>query len=125
MFFPLDVLDPPTTTAFRSWRAHPLLYPLLAGAAGGAQRLHVPPEDRAAWSERLTSMERELAERRDGYNEAVLAHLTLLLVSVSRLATYLALRGNFSRLSRVEKALLNGGPWRHRRKARAVLSLWY
>src|SRR6266542_4236278 len=60
------------------------------GAAGGAQRLHVPPADRAAWSERFALLERELRERRDGYNEAVLAHLTLLLVSVSRLAADVA-----------------------------------
>lgn len=46
----------------------------------------MPPTQRAAWSERFSDLERELGERRDGYNEAVLAQLTLLLVSLSRLA---------------------------------------
>ncbi len=90
VFFPLDVLEPRTTAAFQSWRAHPLLFPFVGGAAGGAQRLHVPPADRAGWSERFALLEGELRERRDGYNEAVLAHLTLLLVSVSRLAADVA-----------------------------------
>ncbi|SRR6266536_862020 len=89
-FFPPDVLEPHTAGAFLSWRAHPLLYPFVGGLAGGAQRLHVPPADRGAWSERFAALDREMRERRDGYNEAVLAHLTLLLVSVSRLAADVA-----------------------------------
>jgi len=76
VFFPPDVLEPRTAGEFLSWRAHPLLFPFVGGLAGGAQRLHVPPVDRAAWSQRLAALDRELAERRDGYNEAVLAHLT-------------------------------------------------
>jgi AraC family transcriptional activator of pobA len=84
--FPPDVLEPGTSAAFLSWRAHPLLFPFAAGAAGGAQRLHVPPADRAAWSERFAALQRELRERQDGYSEAVLAQLTLLLVDMSRLA---------------------------------------
>jgi AraC-like DNA-binding protein len=39
------------------------------------------------WSEHFLTLDRELEERRDGYQEAVLAHLTLLLVAVSRLAS--------------------------------------
>src|SRR5215475_11869753 len=90
VFFPPDVLEPRTAGEFLSWRAHPLLFPFVGGLAGGAQRLHVPPVDRAAWSQRLAALDRELQERRDGYNEAVLAHLTLLLVSLSRLAADVA-----------------------------------
>jgi AraC-like DNA-binding protein len=85
-FFPTDVLEPGTPGAFLSWRAHPLLYPFVGGAAGGAQRLRVPAADRATWSGQFAALDRELRERRDGYNEAALAHLRLLLVSVSRLA---------------------------------------
>ena len=48
--------------------------------------MKVPPADRPSWSERLAALEIELRQRRDGYREAVLAHLTLLLVEVSRLA---------------------------------------
>jgi AraC family transcriptional regulator, transcriptional activator of pobA len=85
-FFPPDVLAPPTPAAFLSWRAHPLLFPFVRGAAAGAQRLEAPPAARAGLSERFATLDRELRERRDGYAEAVLAHLTLLLVDVSRLA---------------------------------------
>jgi AraC-like DNA-binding protein len=90
VFFPSEVLGSQAPGAFLSWRAHPLLFPFVRGAAGGAQHFHVPPADRPAWTERLAALERELEERRDGYQEAVLAHLTLLLVSVSRLAADVA-----------------------------------
>ena len=87
VYFPPEVLGPQAPGAFLSWRAHPLLLPFVRGAAGGAQRLKVPPSDRSSWSERFLALERELRQRWDGYREAVLAHLTLLLVDVSRLAT--------------------------------------
>ena len=87
IFFPPEVLGPEAPGAFLSWRAHPLLFPFVRGAAGGAQRLKVPPAERSSWSERLLALERELRQRQDGYREAVLAHLTLLLVGVGRLAT--------------------------------------
>jgi AraC family transcriptional activator of pobA len=86
VFFPLDVLGPEAPGAFLSWRAHPLLFPFVRGAAGDAQRLKVPPAERHSWSERLSALNLELRQRQDGYREAVLAHLTLLLVSVGRLA---------------------------------------
>ena len=61
--------------------------PRLRGAPGrGAQSLRVPPCERSSWSERFSALDLELSRRRDGYREAVLAHLTLLLVEVSRLA---------------------------------------
>jgi AraC-like DNA-binding protein/quercetin dioxygenase-like cupin family protein len=90
VFFPPDVVEPRTAGAFLSWRAHPLLFPFVGGLAGGAQRLHVPSADRPGWSERFRALDRELRDRRDGYNEAVLAHLTLLLVGLSRLAADVA-----------------------------------
>lgn len=90
VFFPADVIDASAPGAFLSWRAHPLLFPFARGVAGGAQRLRVPPEERPAFAERLVALERELRERRDGHHEAVLAHLTLLLVAVSRLAADVA-----------------------------------
>lgn len=90
VFFPLGVFGPEAPGAFLSWRAHPLLFPFVRGATGGAQRLKVPPRDRPAWSERLTTLDLELRRRQDGYREAALAHLTLLLVDVSRLAADVA-----------------------------------
>jgi AraC family transcriptional activator of pobA len=86
VFFPPDVVETGSPGAFGSWRAHPLLFPFVRGVAGGAQRLRVPPDERAGLVGHIAAMDRELQARRDGYNEAVLAHLVLLLVAVSRLA---------------------------------------
>ena len=86
VFFPPEALGLQTPGVFLSWRAHPLLFPFVGGAAGGAQRLKVPLEERDSWSERFSALDLELSRRRDGYREAALAHLTLLLVEVSRLA---------------------------------------
>jgi AraC-like DNA-binding protein len=86
VFFPSEALGLQSPGVFLSWRAHPLLFPFMGGAAGGAQRLKVPPDERASWSERFSALDLELSRRRDGYREAALAHLTLLLVEVSRLA---------------------------------------
>jgi AraC-like DNA-binding protein len=86
-FFPPEVLGSQAPGAFLSWRAHPLLFPFVRGAAGGAGRLKVPPEERPSWSERFLALDLELSQRHDGYREAVLALLTLLLlVGLSRLA---------------------------------------
>jgi AraC-like DNA-binding protein len=54
--------------------------------AGGAQRLHVPDADQPTWARRFADLDRELRDRRDGYAEAALATLTLLLVDLARLA---------------------------------------
>jgi len=86
VFFPPEALGSQAPGTFLSWRAHPLLFPFVRGAAGGAHRLKVPPEDRPSWSERLSALDLELRQRHDGYREAVLSHLKLLLVGVSRLA---------------------------------------
>jgi AraC-like DNA-binding protein len=69
-----------------AWRTHPLLFPFVRGRASGVLRLTVPAADRPAWTARVGTLARELSERADGYREAVLAHLTLLLVEVARLA---------------------------------------
>ena len=86
VYFPPDVIETGDLDAFLSWRAHPLLFPFVRGVAGGAQRLHVPPELRPAFVEHIAAIEWEVRERRDGCNEAAIAHLTLMLVAVSRLA---------------------------------------
>ena len=88
VFFPAEVLGSETSSTFLSWRAHPLLFPFVRGSGTpGAQRLRVPLDERAGWSERFAALDAELRGRRDGYQEAVLAHLTLLLVELARLAT--------------------------------------
>ncbi len=85
-FFPPEMLRLQQPSSLLSWRSHPLLFAFVRPAAAGAQRVRVPPEERTAWSERFVALDCELRERRDGYGEAVQAHLTLLLVAVSRLA---------------------------------------
>jgi AraC-like DNA-binding protein len=70
-----------------SWRAHPLLLPFLHGIPGGLLRLHVPPERQPMWTATIAALETELTDRTEGYRQAALAYLTLLLVDVARLAT--------------------------------------
>jgi AraC family transcriptional regulator, transcriptional activator of pobA len=84
--FPPDGLGPQAADAVLRWRSHPLLLPFARGAASGAQRLRVPPAERRLWSTELAAIDRELRERRDSYREAVVAHLTLVLVAAARLA---------------------------------------
>jgi AraC family transcriptional regulator, transcriptional activator of pobA len=69
-----------------AWRAHPLLFPFLHGRSGGLLRLEVPASQRSAWDNAIRSIETELTESREGYRQAALAHLTLLLIELARLA---------------------------------------
>jgi AraC-like DNA-binding protein len=89
VWFPADVIRPGTPGAYSSWRAHPLLFPFASGVER-AQRLRVPATERAEWFERFAALDAELRRRRDGYHEAALALLTLLLVALSRLSTDVA-----------------------------------
>ncbi|MBQ1024884.1 AraC family transcriptional regulator [Micromonospora sp. C95] len=89
VWFPTDVIRPGRSGAYSSWRSHPLLLPFAHGT-DRAQRLRVPPPDRAGWVERFVLLDTELRARRDGHQEAALAHLTLLLVAVARLPTDVA-----------------------------------
>lgn len=83
VMFPVEALVPGAGGPLASWRAHPLLAPF--AGSGGAHRLPVPPQARAAWLARITGLHTELHERRDGYGDAARAHLTLLLVELGRL----------------------------------------
>lgn len=86
VFFAPEILGLEAPGAFLTWRSHPLLYPFVQGTAGGAHHVQVPVAEREAWSRRMALLYDELRERRDGYREAVLAHLTLLLVDIGRMA---------------------------------------
>ncbi|GIF42505.1 AraC family transcriptional regulator [Actinoplanes xinjiangensis] len=81
VWFPADVVR----SASVSWRSHPLLFPFASGA-DRAQRLHVPAADRDDWLRRFADLDAELSARRDGYPQAALAHVTLLLVAAGRLS---------------------------------------
>lgn len=86
VFFPPEIIASDALGGSLGWRSHPLLFPFVGRAAGGTQRLPVPPADRAAWCEHVAAIERELDQPRDGSTEAALAHLTLLLVGVARIS---------------------------------------
>ncbi|MFC4859354.1 AraC family transcriptional regulator [Actinophytocola glycyrrhizae] len=86
VFFTADALGPDVPGAHLAWRTHPLLFPFMRGGAIDALRLRVPEPDRAEWVTRIQALDDELARRHDGFREAALAHLVLLLVGVSRLA---------------------------------------
>jgi AraC-like DNA-binding protein len=86
VFFTAEALGPDVPGAHLAWRTHPLLFPFVRGGALGALRLRVPEPARPEWTARIEALDDELVRRRDGYREAALAHLVLLLVGVSRLA---------------------------------------
>jgi AraC family transcriptional regulator, transcriptional activator of pobA len=69
-----------------AWRAHPLLFPFLHGRTGGILQLAVPTERRPLWDIAIPSIEYELAARPEGFRQAAMAHLTLLLIDVARMA---------------------------------------
>jgi AraC family transcriptional regulator, transcriptional activator of pobA len=87
VFFDPAALDGDGRSPWPAWQAHPLLFPFVHGLSGGMLRLEVPAERRAVWDAAIGAIETELASRRQGYRQAALAHLTLLLVDVARLAS--------------------------------------
>lgn len=87
VFFDPMALGGDGQAPWSSWRAHPLLFPFLHGIPGGLLHLHVPPARQPVWAATIAAIDTELADRADGYRQAALAHLTLLLVDVARLAT--------------------------------------
>ena len=86
VFFPPEIIASEALGGSLGWNAHPLLFPFVGPAAGGAQRLPVPASERETWADHVAAIERELQAPRDGSTEAALAHLTLLLVSVARIS---------------------------------------
>jgi AraC family transcriptional activator of pobA len=85
VFFPVDAVDPGSTASLVSWRSHPLLAPLVGRGRAGGQRFAVPAGEWSWWLEHVRALEAELRERREGAAAAVRAHLTLLLVGLTRL----------------------------------------
>lgn len=87
VFFDPGALGSDRDTPWPAWRGHPLLFPFLHGEAGGLLELQLPAERRALWDTAITSIENELSARLEGYRQAALAHLTLLLIDLARLAS--------------------------------------
>jgi AraC family transcriptional regulator, transcriptional activator of pobA len=86
LFFDPAALDGDGRSPWPSWRGHPLLFPFVHGQSTGLLQLEVPAARQPVWCAVIGSIETELAEREEGYREAALAHLTLLLIDVARLA---------------------------------------
>jgi AraC family transcriptional regulator, transcriptional activator of pobA len=87
VFFDPAALGVDGETSWPAWRAHPLLFPFLHGESGGLLELRLPSARRPVWDAAIASIETELASRLEGYRQAALAHLTLLLIDLARLAS--------------------------------------
>ncbi|HYZ67005.1 MAG TPA: AraC family transcriptional regulator [Mycobacterium sp.] len=86
VFFDPAALDGDGRAPWPSWRRHPLLFPFVHGQSSGLLQLTVPVARQPVWDNAIESIEAELAAREEGYRQAVLAHLSLLLIDVARLA---------------------------------------
>jgi AraC family transcriptional regulator, transcriptional activator of pobA len=86
LFFDPAALDGDGRSPWPSWRAHPLLFPFVHGQSSGLLQLTVPTARQPVWDTVIDSMESELADRKLGFRQAALAHLTLLLIDVARMA---------------------------------------
>jgi AraC family transcriptional regulator, transcriptional activator of pobA len=86
VFFDPAALGEDGRSPWPAWRGHPLLFPFLHGLSGGVLRLEIPASRRPLWDNAVSSIEAELTARQEGYRQAALAHLTLLLIDLARLA---------------------------------------
>jgi AraC family transcriptional regulator, transcriptional activator of pobA len=86
VFFDPAALGEDARSPWPAWRAHPLLFPFLHGHSGGVLCLEVPVDRRSLWDNAIRSIETELSAGQEGYRQAALAHLTLLLIELARLA---------------------------------------
>ncbi|KWX68318.1 AraC family transcriptional regulator [Mycobacterium sp. NAZ190054] len=86
VFFDPSALGEGARSPWPTWRAHPLLFPFLHGHRDGVLRLEVPASRRSFWRAGLAALQTELTERRDGYAQAALAHLTVLLIDLARIS---------------------------------------
>jgi AraC family transcriptional regulator, transcriptional activator of pobA len=86
VFFDPTALGSDGRSPLPTWQGHPLLFPFLHGRPGGLLQMRVPAERQLVWDATITAIETELATRREGYRQAALAHLTLLLIDLARLA---------------------------------------
>ncbi len=86
VFFDPAALGGDGRSPWPSWSAHPLLFPFVHGQSSGLLQLELPAARRPVWATTIDAIEHELATRREGCRQAALAHLTLLLIDVARLA---------------------------------------
>ena len=53
----------------------------------GDQHVTIPPPERAAWQHTVRQIQLEAEQRSDGFRDALVAHLTILLIQLNRLAS--------------------------------------
>ncbi len=86
VFFDPAALGDGPRSPWPKWRVHPLLAPFLHDRYDGVLRLRIPPSRRRLWRSGIDALRTELTERRDGYEQAALAHLTVLLIDLARIS---------------------------------------
>lgn len=86
VFFDPVALGEDARSPWPAWRGHPLLFPFLHGHSGGVLQLEVPAARITMWESTIQSIEAELTAPQEGHRQAALAHLTLLLIELARLA---------------------------------------
>lgn len=86
VFFDPAAIGEDGRSPWPAWRRHPLLFPFLHGQSGGVLSLQVSTARQPLWDNVIRSIETELSARQEGYRQAALAHLTLLLIELARLA---------------------------------------
>ena len=85
VFFDPAALAGGEHSPWSTWHAHPLLSPFLHGRPDGVLRVDLPAEHSAQWERTIIAIETETTARQDGYRQAALAYLTLLLIDLARL----------------------------------------
>ncbi|MGV0810498.1 AraC family transcriptional regulator [Mycolicibacterium boenickei] len=85
VYFDPTALGQDAGSPWPAWQAHPLLFPFIHGQSGGLLQLHLPADRQPLWDNAIRAIEAELGARREGYRQATLAHLTLLLIDLARL----------------------------------------
>jgi AraC family transcriptional regulator, transcriptional activator of pobA len=86
IFFDPAAVGEDARSPWPTWGAHPLLFPFRHGTPGGLLELTVPDERRPLWDNTIDLIDDELSMRRTGFRQAVVAHLTVLLIDVARFA---------------------------------------
>ncbi|MFC8045491.1 helix-turn-helix transcriptional regulator [Nocardia sp. NPDC057353] len=84
VFFDPGALGAGSRSPWPTWYRHPLLAAFLHGHANGLLRVPLPP-GHPLWTDTMAAIETELEARREGFQQAALAHLTLLLIDLARL----------------------------------------
>jgi AraC-like DNA-binding protein len=88
VLFTTDAVKTPIDTlSYLWWLGNPLLLGFLRPTGISSGYFNIPKQERSLWTEHLMALETELQTRRPGYDAALRARLTLILVEATRLAS--------------------------------------